>query len=170
MVRIDHHPLHPARRIAISCGDAGAEHIAEAREALIARFDHVVRVAAHIRLAVLGTDLAEFGGEHRVNTPAFQLHLEKVLVVSASVHVGRVAERDTQVERPVDRLDGAMFVALAAGDRHAHAPDADRRHLKRTEFMRLHVPVSRLMDHFALTSTPASRIRFITGQRYSTFC
>ena len=54
----------------------------------------------------------------------------QLLVRVRPVDLGRVQERDPEVQRAVDRLEPRALVAAAVGVRHAHAPEPLRRHLE----------------------------------------
>src|SRR6478736_5543073 len=60
--------------------------------------------------------------------PAGDGGADEPLVRERAVHVGGVEERDTEVERAVDRRDALPLVARAVELRHAHAAEAERRH------------------------------------------
>src|SRR5947207_4340690 len=55
---------------------------------------------------------------------------DQVLVGEGTVHLGRVEERDPEIERAVDRGDRLGLVGLAVGLAHAHAAQAERRNLE----------------------------------------
>ena len=63
---------------------------------------------------------------HDVVVPAaLDRAADELLVGAAAVHLGRVEERDPELERPVDRGDRLRVVAAPAVEgRHAHAPEA----------------------------------------------
>src|SRR5581483_9677767 len=66
----------------------------------------------------------ELRRHHELVTTALDRPADELLVRAASVHLGRVEERDPELERPVDGRDRFRVVAAPAVEgRHPHAPE-----------------------------------------------
>ena len=84
---------------------------AETAKRAIAAGANVLRVPVHPEeAAVLAADVPKLGGEDdRLAAPS-DGPAHKFLVLERTVHVGRVKERDTESDRPVDRRYGLLLV------------------------------------------------------------
>jgi hypothetical protein len=108
---------------------------AEPFEALFAGFDHVVRIAFGAGLAIGQANVAELGGEDVLFAAPFQGATDQLLVGAVrSVGVGRVDKVDAEVRRPVQRGDRLLGIGHAVDRCHAHATEADGRHVEGAEF------------------------------------
>jgi large subunit ribosomal protein L32 len=65
----------------------------------------------------------ELRGEDETVAPALDRPADELFVRAAAVELGRVEERDPELERPVDGGNRLLVVAPAVERRHAHAPE-----------------------------------------------
>jgi hypothetical protein len=103
----------------------------EPPEGLVDRRAHVVRPAVDAAVgAARACGVAELRREHDLASAPGDRAADEPLVVAElpAVDVGRVEERDTELERPVNRRDRLILVRLAVPGRHAHAAEPLRRH------------------------------------------
>src|SRR5579871_6792570 len=123
----------------------------------VACLAHVLGVAADAQpLATLAANVAELGGQHHVVAAAAYRPADQALVGERAVHVGRIEERDPELECPVDRGDRLLVVGLAVELGHAHATEALHRHLASlaTESARLHHSCTTIFPRFSPRSRP----------------
>jgi hypothetical protein len=73
---------------------------------------------------------AKLGGEHDLVAPALEGPAEQFLVGVGTVDLRRVEKITAQLDGPVQGGDGLDFIRGAVGLAHAHAPEADGRHLQ----------------------------------------
>ena len=85
---------------------------------------------------------AELGGEDDAVALALEGAADQLLVGTAAVHVGGVEEGDAELERVVDGRDRFRFAAADVEVGHAHAAEAEGRHLQRSELAVLHGDLS----------------------------
>jgi hypothetical protein len=101
-------------------------------------------------LSVRRAHVAEFGREDHLLALSFDRLADQDLVGEWPVDVGRVEERDAEVQGPMDRRDRLGVVAGAVEVRHPHAAESQRgdaqRLLLTSEFACFHgsSPVARL--------------------------
>ena len=81
---------------------------------------------------------AELGGDDDPVAPALDRLADEDLVGVRAVDVGRVEERDPEIERAVDRRDAFGLVGRAVELGHAHAAEAEGGHGERAEMTRVH--------------------------------
>ena len=113
----------------------------EAAQRRVACLVDVLGVAADAQpLPVVAAHIAELGGEHDLVAAPPDRTPHEDLVGERAVHVGRVEEVDPQLERPLDRRDRLLVVALAVELGHPHAPEPLLRDLEplATKIARLH--------------------------------
>lgn len=96
--------------------------------------------AARRRIRRIAQD-AELGGQEHLLPFALDRFPHQLLVGVRAIHVGGVEQRDTQLQRPVQRGDG--FLPIGAGGvevAHAHAsqPQGGDEGAVRTQFTLLH--------------------------------
>src|SRR5207253_4984056 len=90
---------------------------------------HVLRPAVHSSEAAVGTaHVPELRRHDHLRASARDGAAHELLVGERAVHVRRVEERDSQIERPLNRGDGLGVVATAVKLRHPHASQAEGRH------------------------------------------
>ena len=96
-----------------------------------------IRVDARTRTR---RDDAAFGREDDVAAPGAERAADQRLVVPLAVNRGGVEERHAKVDRTMNRADRLLIVPDAVGLRHAHAAEANRRHVRAifAEFSLLH--------------------------------
>ena len=113
---------------------------AEALQAGLAAGAHVLGLAADpAPERVVGiADDAELGGDDDAVAPALDRLADEDLVGVRTVDVGRVEERDPEIERAVDRGDAFGLVGRAVELGHAHAAEAEGGHGERAEMTRVH--------------------------------
>ena len=97
---------------------------AQALQALLAAFPHIVRLAIHAEEgAVRPAHIAELRGDHALLALAPDGSAHEFLIGTHAIHVRRVEEGDAEVERAVDGGDGFRIVASRIEIRHAHATE-----------------------------------------------
>ena len=100
---------------------------AEALERRVARVPDVVAVAADAEpLALLAADVAELRRDDDLVAASDDRTADEPLVRQRAVHVGRVEERDAELESPVDGRDRLVVVSRAVELGHAHAAEPER--------------------------------------------
>jgi len=100
----------------------------EALEARVARGAHVFGPAverAPLRVGRIALK-TELGREHDLVAAALERAPEELFVRVRAVDIGRVEQRDAEVERMVDRGDRFGVVARSVELAHAHATQAER--------------------------------------------
>ncbi len=132
-------PLHRAHRVLDRHGLVHAvqpvniDHVhAQTPQALLARLLHVVGMASgqpRWRPASQ-RQVAEFGGDEHLVALALERLADQLLVHAVAVGVGRDHQVDAEVDGPVNGREGFLVVGLAVADRHAHAAEPHRRHLR----------------------------------------
>ena len=113
---------------------------AEALQAGLAAGAHVVGLAADAapeRVVRVAHD-AELGGDDDPVAPALDRLADEDLVGVRAVDVGRVEERDPEIERAVDRRDAFGFVGRAVELGHAHAAETEGGHGEGAEMTHVH--------------------------------
>jgi hypothetical protein len=99
---------------------------AQPLERRLARLADVVGVAAAAHeLAVLAANVAELRRELDLVAPAGNGSGHELLVRERPVHVGRVEERDAEVQRALDRVQSLLLVARSVELGHPHAAEPD---------------------------------------------
>ena len=73
---------------------------------------------------------AELRGDDDVLPPSREGLSQELLVAVGPVRLGRVEERDAEVERAVDRGDRLVLVGIAVGLAHSHAAQPESRDLE----------------------------------------
>ena len=110
---------------------------AEPLQAAVATAAHVLGRAPDRPLRRVGQVAhdAELGGDEHAIAMRRQRLPDQLLVGVRPVHVGRVEERDAEVDGPVDRRDRLRVVARAVEVGHAHAaePEGGDGNLRRAE-------------------------------------
>src|SRR5229473_675669 len=115
---------------------------AEPLERRVARLAHVVSAAVHaLPAAVRAAHVAELGGEHHAITFAVDRLADQELVGVRTVHIGRIEERDAQLDGAMDGRKRLVIVAAAVEIRHPHAPEPECRNGQalRTELPLFHL-------------------------------
>ena len=104
-------------------GDADVVFVhAKALERGIARGSHVLGRAVNAAPAtVCRSHVAELRSEDDLVPPPFDSPADELLVREGAVHVGRIEEVDTELERAVDRRDRLSFITSGVELGHAHA-------------------------------------------------
>jgi hypothetical protein len=84
------------------------------------------------RAALPVGDQAELGGQHDVVSPPGDRPADQLLVGVGAVDLGRVDQRDAQLEGAVDGPDRLLLVGAGAGveGRHAHRAQPDARYVE----------------------------------------
>jgi hypothetical protein len=103
---------------------------AEALQAGLARGCHILRPAVDVCCPVWVADVAELRREDDLIAPVGDRPADQLLVVAVAVHVGGVQKVDADTDGPVKRRNGFGFVRIAVHGAHAHASEADGRHLQ----------------------------------------
>ena len=97
----------------------------------VARLPHVIRrsVDAEIR-AILGADVSELGRDDDRVAAAFDRASDEPLVREGAVDVRGVEEIDPELQRPMDRRDGFVLVAIGVEVGHSHAAKSEGRYFQ----------------------------------------
>jgi hypothetical protein len=87
------------------------------------------------RAALAVRDQAELRGQHDLVTPPRDRPTDQLLVGVRPVDLGRVDQRDAQLQGSVDRADRLLLVAAGPGveGRHAHRTQPDARDVEAGE-------------------------------------
>ena len=85
----------------------------EPLEARVARLPDVVGVPVHAAKApVRAPDVSKFRGDYNPLAPLAHNAADEFLIGANAVHVGRVEEGDTKIDRAVECRDGLDLVAV----------------------------------------------------------
>lgn len=115
----------------------------------------------------------ELRGEDDVLPPARERLPQQLLVAPGTVDLGRVEDRDAEVERAMDRRDRLGLVGGAVGLAHPHAPEPESRDLeaarselslwqRRIHFTRFPESEGSLSPAFQTTETMTNSVRPVT--------
>src|SRR5690606_38314851 len=71
---------------------------------------------------------AELRREHDGVPPVSNRAADELLVAADAIHIGRIEQRDTEIERAMNHIDRLPIVRGAVEIAHAHAAEPDARH------------------------------------------
>ena len=100
--------------------------------------------------SLLVPHVPELGREHDLVSAVADRAAHELLVRVGPVYVGRVDERDAEIERAVDRGDGLIVVARTIELGHSHAAESQGRDLEP-------LPQRTLWNHVNLLSSETAR-------------
>ena len=105
---------------------------AEPRETRLAARPHAQRAGIDVDRHAAGRigKEPEFGREHDTGPPIANRSSDEMLVRAPAVRVGRIEQRDPEIEGAMYRPNRFLVVRRAVALRHAHAAETDGRHVE----------------------------------------
>jgi transcriptional regulator with XRE-family HTH domain len=123
---------------------------------------NVVRAAVDVPRSAAGVrDQPKLCGQHDLVTPSLECAADQLFVGKRAVDLGRVDERDAQVDRPVDGADGFGLVGIRR--QHSHTAKANATDVEGAKRYVLHNLPSLLNEFNSIAYAATAGVPVLTG-------